>query len=343
MSPQIGPGVRASGGRTGTKIVAGGFVVATIGFYKLAEYLAPEHSAPPHTSNKWIYTSPPEKMGFKVDQRPTNLFNRVQRREVLIQAAKGSKFGTGALSISLSNKMGKSIEIQVPKGTFFGNTASGVQPLIVSQDLSLQLNPGEEITLRLDAFCGVGAFRMPAQNDMRVTPLVLAVPDVMRSQAEMWRYLRPYYPSKAASADFGVRQPSPGPTSVLEPSELDAELYYRKNLGNFAEFEAKCNADKAATSQWLDHFGDARIGGTGSGTEQSSSTGVAVGNGSGEENNLPLSALLKAVTEAAFRVALESSGDGKRPQLGSGSGTPEVHAKAESTSKQIGPGSEKAK
>lgn len=341
MPPQIGPGTQARVpvGKS-TIIVAGGIVVVTIGYYKLSEYLALDSSdsAPPQTRaytsapQTWIYTSSPDKMGFEVDRRPSNLFNRVQQRELSMQAAKGKSFGTGALSLTVTNKTSRAIEVQVPKGTFFGNKTSGSQPLIVSEDLTLHLNPSEEKSLRLDAFCGVGSFRLPRDNDMDATSLVLAVPDVMRSQEAVWSYLNKYYPVRAL--DLTRNEPT-------HHEAASAEQYYFKYRNKFAEFENKCNTGQRGTSQWLEHFSDAGIIRTGSDITHIGDTGVIEGRVNGEEKTH--SALFRAMGELALRIALESNGGGNgRPQIDSGGNT-EVRTKADSKPKQIDSGSAHSK
>jgi hypothetical protein len=340
--PGPGPGGPRAGGRTGITVVVGGFTVAMCGFFKLAEHLPKEGGPPavdapapvtvttkhvaaalvaPKPPLTWEYATAPEKMGFKVDHRPTNLFNRVQSKEVAMPFALGTHFGTKGLALTMENKTTKALEVHIPKGTFFGNTTSGVQPLIVSQDTTVHLKPGEGQTCKLDVFCGISRFKIPRDSTMEASQHVFSVPEAMKSQRALWDYMRKHY----NAAPPRTTSPTSPAITASDSDAAAAERYYFSNRKQFEKF------DQNNEHEWVQSGGKSKWFAEISRSGEGKAVNAPKGSSSGGDDLLKL---VGDVAEVALKIALESGGSDAK-QIGPGKAPSSSSA---SPSRQIGSG-----
>mmetsp|Transcript_119301 Transcript_119301/g.380334 ORF Transcript_119301/g.380334 Transcript_119301/m.380334 type:complete len:614 (-) Transcript_119301:220-2061(-) len=142
--------------------------------------------------------------------------------------AQASGFGNGSLAVRMRNTGGDSLAFDLPAGSLFvappGNGCR-LQPLITRQAVSVELGPGEEKELLLDAYCGDSGARVPRGN-MSLSPYTVS-DDCLSSQAAVWRWSAPFQPNSerqfVASEDFRTLEESFG-MSRQEAQELFGEL-----------------------------------------------------------------------------------------------------------------------
>jgi len=227
-------------------------VLVVAGVYKTIEYLAERQdkdlgsSQPgdkadklPPVPSEWRYGAHPVNMGFARDLRPRNLFQQIERGDVTAQLS-AKNFGPKSLILALENKTPRELRVQVPKGTFVGNSSLSAQPLIVCRDNEVSLAPWQSTTKEMDAFCGIRQFSVPKDNRMELSNHVLTAPGALASQKALWKHLRPHYPARP----------------VQVSSSEDSGRYYLANRlrRDFVELEAELQAEAQSSSKWADSF-----------------------------------------------------------------------------------------